>query len=187
MRSVKNKNMFKAGQKLSLKSHRKRTVIIIIVAIIALGAGGFALYRHNHPTSIKTPDGKTVKLKKATDEEKKQSDDNKSDIVKREDAIKQNAASPSGQTPSTVVITNASSSGVRAYVTGVFEEGGVCTATAQGPQTITKTSAGFQNVSYTQCAPIDWDTPLGPGSWTITVSYKSAATSSTQSTTIEVN
>ena len=184
--------MFKVGQKLSLKSHRKRTIAIIVVVIIALGAGAFALYRHNHPTSVKTPDGKTVKLKKATAEEKKADDDNKSEIVKREAAIKQATDNPSGQTPSTVIITDPSGTpsgtGVRAYVSGVFEEGGVCTATAtMGGQTVTKSSIGFQNVSYTQCAPINWDSALSPGSWTITVSYKSAATSSTQSTTIEVN
>src|SRR3982751_2877148 len=122
MRFVKIKTMFKAGQKLSLKSHRKRTIAIIVIVVIAVGAGAFALYRHNHPTSVKTPDGKTVKLKKATAEEKKASDDNKSEIVKREAAIKQAADNPSGQTPSTVIITDASGTGTRAYVNGVFEE-----------------------------------------------------------------
>jgi uncharacterized protein YxeA len=193
MRSLKIKTMFKAGQKLSLKSHRKRTIAIIAAVILIAGGGAFAFYRHNHPTSVKTPDGKTVKLKKATAEEKKASDDNKSAIVKRENTIKDASANSSGQTPSTVVITspspaNPSVSGVRGYVTGVFEEGGTCTATAtMGSQTVTKSSVGFQNVSYTQCAPIDWDSPLGHGTWAITLSYKSAATSSTQSTTIEVN
>lgn len=180
--------MFKIGQKLSLKSHRKRTIAIVVVVVLAAGLGGYALYRHNHPTSVTTPDGKKVKLKPATEEENKQADDNKAAIVKRNEQLKQAAANNSGQTPSTVIITSASSAGVRGYVNGVFEEGGVCTATAaMGGQTVTKSSTGFQNVSYTQCAPIDWDSPLGAGTWAITLSYKSAATSSTQSTTIEVN
>lgn len=177
--------MFKAGQKLSFRSHRKRTIAIIAAVVLIAGAGAFALYRHNNPTSVTTPDGEKVKLTKATDEEKKQSEDNKSEIVKREEAIKQAGASSSG-TPSSVVITEASNAGVRAYVNGVFEEGGTCTATAQGPGSASGSSVGFQNVSYTQCPFIEWNSPLSPGTWNITVSYKSAATSSTQTTTIEV-
>ena len=180
--------MFKIGQKPSFKSHRKRNIAILVFVILALGLGGYALYRHNHPTAVKTPDGKTVKLKPATKEEKKQVDDNKTAVVKRNEQESQAATNNSGQTPSTVIITSATATEVRGYVNGVFEEGGTCTATAtMGGQTVTKSTAGFQNVSNTQCAPIKWDSPLSSGSWSVTLSYKSPTTSSTQSTTIGVN
>lgn len=175
---------------LKTMSGRRRlvTVTLAVILVAGLAYGGYRLYQNHYNPTITTKDGGKVKLKPATEEEKKQADDNKSAIVKRSEQLKQAAANSSGQTPSSVVITSADASGVRAYVTGVFEEGGTCTATAsQGGQTFTKSSVGFQNVSYTQCSFIDWGSPLGPGTWNITVSYKSAATSSTQSTTIGVN
>lgn len=180
--------MFKIGQKTSFKTHRKRNIAILVIVALLIGGGAYALYRHNHPTNVKTPDGKTVKLKPATKEEVKQADDNKTAVVKRNEQDKQATTNGTSQTPSTVIITSATSTEVRGYVSGVFEEGGTCTATAtMGGQTVTKSVAGFQNVSNTQCTPIKWDSPLSSGSWNVTLSYKSATTSSTQSTTIGVN
>jgi cytoskeletal protein RodZ len=162
------------------------TVALGLLLLVGVAYGGFSVYRHYHPTSLTTPDGQKVKLKPATKEEKQQAEDHKTDIVEQE-AARNAAAASQKATASSVVITTASSTGVRAYVTGVFEENGTCTATAtQNGQTVTKTSTGFQNVSYTQCAPIDWNAPLGPGTWTINLTYSSAATNSSQSTTIEV-
>lgn len=169
---------------------KKKSVVLLLVGLLIVGGlayGGYRIYQnHYHPTSIKTGDGKTVKLKPPTKQEQQQASDQKSEIVKREAQVNQNGAG-SQQKPSTVVIVSASESSVRAYVTGVFEEGGTCTATAtQGGQSISKSSTGFQNVSYTQCAPIEWDAQLGSGTWSLTVAYKSASTQSSQTSSIEV-
>lgn len=58
---------------------------------------------------------------------------------------------------------------------GVFEEGGTCTATfVKDGETRSKTSVGFQNSSYTQCAPIDLEPGfLTKGTWSVVVSYAS--------------
>lgn len=126
------------------------------------------------PTAITTADGEKVDLEPATPNEKAEADANKDNIVKRNEQIK-NPSPPSQATNSiNIVITEANKSSVRAYVTGIFEEGGTCTATAtQGTETKRATSKAFENVSYTQCGPMNWS--LGAGSWTVSVSYKSSA------------
>ena len=178
----------KATQKMKKTRTSKRKYYIwagvAVLAVLVLGFGSYkAFYKKPAPT---TADGKTVNLDPPSKEDKAQTDAHKDAIVQKDEQIKN---TPAGSTKtSTVVITEANNTGVRSYVTGVFEEGGVCTATAtNGSQVISKTSSGFQNVSYTQCAPINWDSPLSSGSWTIKVTYKSATTESTQSKTIEVN
>lgn len=169
---------------------RRRLVVLATVVLVLAGGGAYAIHRwrvnHVPPPTITGKDGKKITLSPPTKQEKKDVEDHKSDLVKQQSAADSNTGS------SNVVITspssaNPSATGVRAYVNGVFEEGGTCTATAtQGTTSVTKSSAGFENVSYTQCAPIDWDSPLSNGKWTITVSYKSATASSSQSVTIEV-
>jgi hypothetical protein len=175
----------------------RKSIFLVIAVLVLAGGGAYAVHRWrvSHapppPPTITGTDGKKITLAPPTQAEKQQADDHKSDLVKNNASLNSTAPASQGVT-SNVVITspssaNPSASGVRAYVNGVFEEGGTCTATAtQGATSVTKSSAGFENVSYTQCAPIDWDSPLGSGKWTITVSYKSAATSSSQSVTIEV-
>lgn len=138
-------------------------------------------------TGLTTADGQKVNLEPPTEEEKSEANSRKGAIVKRDEEIKNPPSGSAQINPATIVITESSSTIVRAYVSGVFEEGGTCTATAtQNSQVITKSSVGFQNVSYTQCAPMQWDTALGAGTWTIKVSYKSPTTEVSQTRTIEV-
>lgn len=178
--------------KLSLSKHQ--TIILGVVTILLAVAGIFfirSVSTNNTPApTITTKDGKKVTLAPPTKEEKQEVEDHKSELVK---ATAYNSSDSTTQTKtSNVIITsptlaNPSPQGVRAYVSGVFEDTGTCTATAtQGTTTVSKSSAGFENVSYTQCAPIDWDSPLGKGKWTITLSYKSVSTTSSQSVAIEV-
>jgi len=158
-----------------------------IVLLSGLIFGGYQLYKsHNKKSSTyTTADGQTINLNPPTQDEKTQTDTHKEEITNNQPV--NDKTQPTQQQPSTIVFTQISSSGVRAYVTGVFEEGGTCTATAtQGHTVITKTSTGFQNASYTQCAPINWDAPLSSGSWLVTLVYKSSATQSTGSQTLQV-
>lgn len=181
-------------KKIRFKLSTKRSALLIASILVLVGGSAYAINRWRAddaplPPTITTNDGKEVSLAPPTKEEKKEVEDHKSELAK---------AATSSETPtsqaktSSVIITspsplNPSPQGVRAYVSGVFEDGGMCTATAmQGTTTITKSSTGFANVSYTQCAPINWDSLLGNGKWTITVSYKSATTNSSQSVIIEV-
>lgn len=149
--------------------------------ILLLAGFGIAKVLDDKPTkeTTTTPSGA---LMPATEAEKQESEARKDQIVEEQ---KSQSSTQSGTKTVTVVITDASSSGVRGYVQGVFEDGGTCTATAtQGSQTLTKSSTGFENVSYTQCSPINWS--LSGGTWTVNLSYKSAAASGSASRTVEV-
>lgn len=92
-------------------------------------------------------------------------------------SVSSNSSSSTGIKQVTPIITSINPDGasVYAYVLGVFEEGGTCTAVAQkGSTTITGQSAGFQNSNYTSCYPISFSTPLTKGSWSVTVNYSSS-------------
>lgn len=169
--------------KLKTKIKKQSKLIIKILVILVVVAGIVFVYRHNHQKPSGTTAG--TNLTPATAEEKQAAEAHKDQIANQQ-------SNPDQSSPATktvpVVITEATKTGVKGYVQGIFEEGGTCTATAtQGSQTITKTSTGFGNVSYTQCAPINWDNPLGSGSWTITLTYKSANGQGTASKALEVN
>jgi hypothetical protein len=155
---------------------------VAILLIVGIGVFAYTHYSKKKPIPT-TADGQTVNLEPATPTERSETDTHKENIAN--DSKQNTSGEPS--TSASLVITSASMSGVRAYINGVFEENGVCTATAtQGQTTYLKTSSGFQNVSYTQCAPIDWNTPLTTGTWQINVSYKSPTAAASQSKVIEV-
>lgn len=85
-----------------------------------------------------------------------------------------------------VVITAATNEHIYAYITGVMEEGGTCTATlTKDHQVITKTSIGFTNVSTTNCAPIQTMLTDG-GKWELTLEYSSSTAQGKAQATIEV-
>lgn len=124
--------------------------------------------------------GSKVNLSPPSTAQKNDSEAHKDQIVQKNVNIE---SQQSGQTK--VVITDVNSTNVRAYIQGVFEDGGTCTATAKQGQRITSSTAssGFKNVSYTQCAPMNWDTPLTPGEWVINLNYKSNSTQSSGTVT----
>lgn len=168
--------------KLIKKLKKRKKLLLIISSLLILVIGIFIYYQRNHPSTSSTPTG--TSLSPTTDAEKQATEAHKDQLGQPGSS---NGSSSTTKTLS-VVITEATNSGVRGYVQGIFEEGGTCMATAtQGSQTITKTSIGFENVSYTQCAPINWDSSLGKGSWTISLAYKSTNGQGTSSKTIEVN
>ncbi len=179
--------MARRQKRRSWKSWRpKGLVALLAVAILAYGLIHWYHKSHDHGV-ITTADGHQVALNPPTTQEKKAADSQKDQIVQDE---KNRANSSNSNQPKknvSVVITELSASSIKGYVQGVFEEGGTCTATAvQGSQVITKTSTGFQNVSYTQCAPISWGSPLGLGKWTVTLKYQSSTAEGSQSQTLEV-
>ena len=162
----------------------RRTILLSAVVLVFLILAGFGLARRAGDTNQSGAAG-TGSLDPATAAEKQEAADRKDQVV--EEQRNQTATPSLGIKNVGVVITSATSTDVRGYTSGVFEDGGICTATAtKGSQTITKTSTGFKNVSYTSCSPIYWGSTLGNGNWTINLSYKSAAAQGSTSQTIEV-
>ncbi len=170
--------MFKRLRKLS-----RRPLLLTVVLVLLLALIGFGLARDNkNDQSANSSDGN---LNSPTSEEKQAADNRKDEIV--EEQKQQNSSQSSEIKNVTVVITSATSTDVRGYTSGVFEDGGTCSATAtKGSQTFSQTSSGFANVSYTQCTPINWSSPLSKGSWLVNLSYRSTTAQGSTSQTIEV-
>lgn len=159
----------------SRKFTNKHYLVLVlgIVAILIIAGVALNLRSGNNQTVTKpSADGLPVNLSPPTKQEKAETE-----------AHKENLTQPSQPAPSenkkkqvTPIITNASKREINAYVPGVFEEGGICTATlTKGDKTVTKTSKGFGNVSYTSCEPINIENLLDAGTWSAIVSYSSNA------------
>lgn len=166
------------------KSNSKKLLLIGGIILLLAGGGAVAARHFLKSDTPNAPAG--VKLAPATKEEKKESEDNKDRIIAQQKDSQTQQAPPAGTQSTTngkkqvsVVISSVDSNMLSAYVTGVFEEGGTCTATfTQANTVVTRTSSGFENVSYTQCAPISPNLPSG-GSWSVVVSYSSASAQGT--------
>lgn len=81
-----------------------------------------------------------------------------------------------GKKQVTPMIAYIDTESIGAYVPGIFEDGGVCTATlSKGASTISRSSAGFANASYTQCEPINITGIHIDNSWSVVVRYESTS------------
>jgi len=186
--------VYNRKQKNKKSSAQTKPALALIVVILFVGLIGGGLYlRNRHAKRITgSPRVPTINYTPATLTEKQENNDAKDKIV---DQQKNNPTSSPSTNPSndskksvTPTITNTNGS-INALVSGVFEEGGVCTANfTKGSSTLSKTSVGFQNASYTQCAPMDIGSGfLSPGVWNVTVSYVSATAAGTSaSQTMEI-
>jgi cytoskeletal protein RodZ len=177
----------KKPTKLSLLSGRNLLVLggVFLLLLVVL----FFARRNDgstpQPANITTADGKKVDLSPPTAQDKQAVDAHKDEIVQRDQQLSGSSSSSTPTPGVSVVITDVSTNNVKSYVSGVFEDGGTCSATAtQGAKSISGTSAGFKNVSYTQCAPIAWSSQLTSGSWDIKVNYKSITTDVSQEKTV---
>ncbi len=174
------------------KVKRSKKLAVLLICVLFGGIGLLAYAHYHTKAGVPVSNGQTIIYAPATDEEKKNNGSNKEQIVANNNIQNTPPQTPGSNTQKksvTPIITNTSSS-VNAYIPGIFEEGGVCTASfTKAGITKTKTSVGFQNVSYTQCSPIVLENNyLSTGQWVVTVNYNSISASGTSaSQTIEVN
>lgn len=161
------------------EKHQKKGLIamILISAVLITSSTLYYVKRHNKPTSTPSNPAETINYTPTSPVEQKETDEHKDSIVKDQDVQSQipKPLTSSGKKSVTPTITNADTRRISSYIVGIFEEEGTCTATfTKGSTTKTKTSSGFGNVSYTQCAPIDIeDNFLTSGTWQVKVSYSS--------------
>lgn len=163
------------------KTPLKKVVIGLIIVLVLVAAYG--VFHHFTTDAIKTTTS-GVKLAPPTKQEQASGDEQKDTIVNQ---TKDGQANPSptattatGKKVVTPIISYAGSDRLNAYVGGVLEDGGTCTATytQAGQATIVRTSTGFSNVSYTQCAPITPNLPAA-GTWSVVVQYSSTSAEGT--------
>jgi len=160
---------------MAIKNKKYKASIILIITLLLI-VGGFIVYKRMHkaaPANISTVTKPEINYRPPTKQEKQAGNDAKTSIVEHDAQVKA-AQNQQGLKLVTPVITNASFSAVHAYVSGIFEDGGTCSATfTQGGTIITRTSTGFENVSDTQCAPITPNLPNN-NSWSVVITYNSS-------------
>lgn len=179
---VKNKKINITKKIKKLFSHKWITAAVVAILLIA----GFLIARNNKTPDTKNPTGDlTINTQPATEQEKTETEQHKEQLPSASGSTGQNTNDGSTNTgqKKTVkpTITDTSNNSIKAYVSGVFENDGACTAifTKDG-KTLTKSSPGFENVSYTQCEPINFESGfLSPGKWSVTVKYSSATAEGT--------
>jgi hypothetical protein len=169
--------------------------VLLTTATLAVVCGG--IYANSqHSGKAPTMGPVATKSSQPTADQKSQIDygpptqDEKDQANAKTNAIQQinndkNAQSSKGTKKSvTPIITSISKNPVTIYgqVGGVFEDGGVCTATfTQGSKVVTATGTGFENASTTNCPPISTD-KLGGGTWNVSLGYSSASAEGTSLT-----
>lgn len=160
-----------------LRPSRKAILIgCLVFGLIVFSGFAYTQLRDDHQVSNQPSQDNSsgsnddINLEPPTEQEKQEAQTHKQSLT--ENQTNPTSQPESGEKKVTPIITYADRYTVRAYVPGVFEDGGKCTATAtNGSQTKTASSAAFANVSYTNCKPISWSLPSG--SWSVVVSYSS--------------
>lgn len=170
-----------------LKIKSKKKLIIILVALLAVIALSGGIYlRNSNKEAPRTPDqGEAINFDPPTEEDAKRVDENKQAIVDREEAIQNNNQQPQPGPKSvkpTITYAGQYETGVEVggFTNGVFEDGGVCTATfSKGSTTFSKSVNAIKNVNAMDCPAII--TPIdqfnSKGGWNVTLKYSSASAS----------
>lgn len=184
------------------KSKRSSYIKIALIAVVIAVLAGLAywqfVYKNNQANSNSTEstsdqagdDSEDINYSPPTEEEQKSSDDVKDTPATTPTTPSQSGGNTSSKKSVKPIITSVNDpSSVTGYVPGIFEEGGTCTAVfTKGGTTKTRTSTGFENSSYTQCAPISIPSGfLSSGTWTLTLKYSSSeAAGSSASQKLEI-
>lgn len=162
--------------------NKKITILIIVISAIVLLGLGYTAYAYSQskwPFTSATPTSSEPKTQEEKDE--LNANDPTYPTDKKEEA---------GETPPTTdtetdkakIQVGISSAGkfannveVRAFMSGVIEGDGTCTATfTKGSQTITATSTAFIDTHTTQCNPIITEaSKFSAGTWNLVVDYSS--------------
>ncbi len=157
----------------------RKFLLISTAAVVIVTAAGYLYYRNRNsvnpvPPATTGANNVDTNLAPATAEEKQEAADNKDRIIQQQQQAQQQTNNPSTGKKTVTVIVTGTTGTVNAYVQGVIEDGGTCTATfTQGSQVVTATSTGFANVSVTNCPPITPPAATTSGSWNVVVSYSS--------------
>lgn len=174
-------------KKISNASKASKLTLLAVVIVVIAGSAVFA-YRgnNNNDQPVEVADSNA-----ASSEEKQNEVSEKEEIIKKNEQAEKNNQDSSDQKKQVgVVITSASQSGINAYVSGAYEDGGECKAViTKGSQTITKTTQGFKDATTTICKPINLSRSDFPssGTWKAEVNYTSeTSTGKSQSVNIEV-
>jgi hypothetical protein len=160
---------------------------LIILALLLLGIIVGVLIYNNRTKSQnigKTSTGSYVDLSPATKQDQQANEDRKKNPGAGDTTDSNGQTSTSNDSSRKITVTpyatSVSSTQVKAFISGITEDGGTCSVKlVQGSKVVTGSSTGFANASYTSCEPIDLK--LSSGSWVVTVGYSSSKASGNSS------
>ncbi len=165
------------------KNKKNKLIFIIIIFLLLAGIFYFYKQKQNNSTATTTTTSPQEKLNldPPTENDKQNVDNNKNNIVKKDETINnQNSNTNGAKKDVKPSITYAGFYGdnaeVGAYVSNIFEDGGACTASfSKDNKTIEKKVNAVKNVSSVDCpVMIATRSELGStGTWTVKVSYSS--------------
>lgn len=163
-------------KKIKLGFSKKNLAVLAAAMVIAFGGWYFGLRKDEPKTEKSLPeDNSYVNLNPPTAAEKQETEAHKRSLT--EDTTTTPPTTPSGKKQVTPVVTSADSSSARGYVSGIIEDGGVCTFTftRSGSQTKTTASEAFADATTTVCNPVNTSgLNLVSGQWTVVLSYSSS-------------
>lgn len=158
----------------------KKIIIAVLAAVIIVVISAFFVYAQLNKSSEKPK--KPTTYSGPSTQDKSDAEENKQKVKEREE-IENNTNQSSNQSDKktvTLVITNASQGGdqitINAYISGVFEDGGICRATiTKGDKKVERTTQGFADATTTGCQPflINKSAFSEAGEWGVVVNYSS--------------
>lgn len=169
---------------MNIRIRKKQTKIFlpIIAAVLLVGAFLFLFFTHTWPFSqsqsdtAETRPTNSVDYSAPTDNEIKDSQNAKKQNYADSDNQNANGATKNVTVGTTYADVNSNNQlEIRAFIGGVVEGNGTCTATvSKGATTVTASNPAFIDVSTSICEPIYIDkTRFTAGTWSVTVSYSS--------------
>lgn len=179
--------------KIKQKRVSKKVILAIIIACVAVASIVYVVYAQQVSDDNKKAK-KPITYSGPTEQDKQDAANNKANVAKRQELEKEAKQESSSKKQVNPVITNASQSGqqvtITGYISGVFEDGGICTMIAsKGSTTVTRTTKGFADATTTSCSPffIERSVFSESGSWSVTIKYSSSSAEGTsQSKTLEI-
>ncbi len=169
---------------LNIKNKSKLTIIVFVVLIILSIGGGAYSFQKMHTNNKPLPAPSTARsdpnLNPPTKEDQQRADKNKQDIINSTAVDTKPAVN--GKTAVKPTITYAATYGdsveVGAYVSGIFEDNGSCTATfSNGNTRLEKQVSAVKGSSVVNCPAMSLpSSSFSPkGTWSVVVSYNSTA------------
>lgn len=165
----------------------KKIILVLTTALVFGGFSAFFILNKNQENKTSQNEPQTIQesisYSPPTEEEIKSANDNKQENDALEEDIRNQNQSPvSGKRQASPIITSAAMYGdsaeVSSYITGIFEDGGTCTAhfkrnNLSATQVVTATKEGRS--TYCPLFRISKNQLTESGVWSVTVSYESAA------------
>ena len=183
----------------NLSKNKKKRTIFAVISLVIIVLGSFIMYRYFNtnpetPATAKKKGSDIVNLNGPTDKEKKSGDGAKDKIIEDEKARNQPTSPTSnGKKSITPTLTYAQQYDqqveVGAYISSIFEDGGVCKLTlTKGTAAQTTQVDAVKGASSVDCpVMVISRSKLEAGSWQASVAYTSSSSGgSSLSRTVEV-